>query len=79
MRDALANSAKEKSAIILMYRNSADSSGWPDSNWRPLAPHASALANCATPRGTLRSLGEGGKNRPAKIINNSDSAKYLVF
>ncbi len=25
-------------------------SGWPDSNWRPLAPHASTLANCATPR-----------------------------
>ena len=25
-------------------------SGWEDSNFRPLAPHASALANCATPR-----------------------------
>ena len=25
-------------------------SGRPDSNWRPLAPHASTLANCATPR-----------------------------
>ena len=26
------------------------SSGRKDSNFRPLAPHASALANCATPR-----------------------------
>ncbi len=25
-------------------------SEWSDSNWRPLAPHASTLANCATPR-----------------------------
>ena len=25
-------------------------SGREDSNFRPLAPHASALANCATPR-----------------------------
>ena len=25
-------------------------SGRPDSNWRPLAPHASALPGCATPR-----------------------------
>ena len=25
-------------------------SGWADLNCQPLAPHASALANCATPR-----------------------------
>ena len=34
--------AAEKSAALL--------SEWPDSNGRPLAPHARMLANCTTPR-----------------------------
>ena len=29
-------------------------SEWPDSNGRPLAPHARMLANCTTPRVRLR-------------------------
>jgi hypothetical protein len=32
-----------------------------DSNLRPLAPHASALPGCATPRKTM-SIAEPGKN-----------------
>jgi hypothetical protein len=31
-------------------KNAALLSEWSDSNGRPLAPHASTLANCATPR-----------------------------
>ncbi len=37
-------------------------SGWPDSNWRPLAPHASTLPTAPHPG-------------DAKLINKSDSAK----
>src|SRR5690554_3703884 len=40
------------------------SSGWRDSNPRPLAPHASTLPGCATPR-----------NCEAKIENNSLRSK----
>ena len=36
------------------------SSGREDSNFRPLAPHASTLANCATPRTLFKT---GGKDR----------------
>ncbi len=34
-------------------------SGREDSNFRPLAPHASTLANCATPRITPEKPGVG--------------------
>ena len=50
-------------------------SGWSDSNRRPLAPHASALPGCATPRPAVEyhrpnrhsssaAPGEPGTNRP---------------
>lgn|GEM_PF-5716099 len=39
-------------------------SGREDLNFRPLAPHASALANCATPRGL-------------QIYNNFSDKKYI--
>ncbi len=39
-----------KSTFSVIWRTPPTKSGWPDSNRRPLAPHASTLANCATPR-----------------------------
>ena len=46
-------------------------SGRKDSNFRPLAPHASALANCATPRTCFCSDGD--------YLLSKTVAKVLLF
>lgn len=46
-------------------------SGWRDSNSRPLAPHASALPGCATPRTEKRSI--------SRLLQKSNSPKEKNF
>src|SRR6202789_2597705 len=53
-------------------------SGRQDSNLRPLAPHASALPGCATPRPRDRMIAQKGlENLTAAILSGEESCYVL--